>query len=683
MKILRHAFVLGGFIIPLLLLSLDTTYSQSLPPRAYLFVEVNDTEGKLVNDATVTVSGANGKEVINGKTNKDGVVQDSFWKWSDPHHYNLQISKSGYLPYEQVFFLYPSGNSDRPLHGVEEFINSAEDLKKLQPLPIKIALLKTPVTTAERRAAEVQEQKHQLLLAAKRGDAASLRKLLQAGVKANTADAKGVPAIAWAALAGDAEIIKALLAAGADVRNKNKLGHQALLIYLSEGIFRESKTLKPGYDSSPELEKMLLERREEIVRRLIEAGAGVNLQNSYRGTVLNRAIAQTPYDAQPPKSLSIETIKALIAAKANVNAGDESGQTPLITAARMGSLDIVQLLIEAGASASVNAKDNRGQTALMLASSRNHIGIGVIKTLLEAGASINAKNNRGETALMYAPTSRYHSGSLEAFKFLMAAGANINDVNENGQTLLMLAAERHYGAVIKILLKAGAGASINAKDKRGKTALLYVKSELYDDLSSEIVKDLIAAGADVNVVDENGQQTPLMIAADGFHGRAIKVLLEGGARASIDAKDKQGRTALMIAAENGYADRIKTLLEAGASINARDNRGQTALLYAPSYRYTAPDAIKVLIAAGANINDVNEDGQTALMLAAEKGSIELIKALLESGAGASINAKDKQGRTALMYVKPRYPGNSVSEIVEALRAAGADVNGADKVDRPN
>ena len=143
----------------------------------------------------------------------------------------------------------------------------------------------------------------------------------------------------------------------------------------------------------------------------------------------------------------------------------------------------------------------------------------------------------------------------------------------------MLAAQYHYAEVIKVLLAAGAGASVNAKDKHGKTALLYVESQLYDDASPEIIGALIEAGADVNGIDENGR-TALMLAAEGFWGRAIDVLLKAGARASVNAKDKEGRTALMLASKQRYTDRVERLLEAGASINERDNRGQTALMYA-------------------------------------------------------------------------------------------------------
>ena len=129
-------------------------------------------------------------------------------------------------------------------------------------MPTSVMLLRTPVTVAERRSIEAEEHKRQFLLAAKRGDAPSLRKLLEAGMKPDTTDDKGVPAIAWAAFAGDADTIKTLLDGGSVVRNRNTLPHQALLIYLTEGITN---------DKHFEKAQAAVQQREEVVRRLVEA----------------------------------------------------------------------------------------------------------------------------------------------------------------------------------------------------------------------------------------------------------------------------------------------------------------------------------------------------------------------------------------------------------------------------
>jgi ankyrin repeat protein len=706
MKIVRHFFILVCLIFCLLLLSLDTAYAQSIPPRAYLFVEVNDTGGKAVEDVTVAVSNPDGKEILREKTNKDGVGLGNFLMWSRAHHYNLQITKPGYLPYEQVFFLYPSGVSESFTSRVEEISNGKEDLKNSQSSPVKIMLLKIPATPSERLAVEAQEQKRQLLLAAKRGDPVGLRKLLEAGVKANIVDTRGVPVIAWAALSGDTETIKALLAAGAEVRNKNKPGHQALLIYLSEGIFRESQIVKSENGTSIVPRETLIERHEEIVRKLIEAGAGVNVQIPYRGTVLNRAIGLIPY------SLSIEIIKALLAAGANVNAADAFGQTPLMIASQGGSKEVIKLLLDAGARASINAKDVKGHTALMFAPMRydsepeivrvliaagadvnavNEDGqtalmlaaqggsIEIIQLLLKSGVSISTKDNKGQTALMYSsqPSSYRQPFNADVSKILIQAGASVNEKDAQGLTALMYSSKvftAQSADVSKVLIQAGA--SLNEKDAKGWTALMYASPRYYNDSASEVVKVLIAAGADVNTLNEDGQSA-LMLAARWYDEETVIMLIAAGA--SINIKDKKGQTPLMQACQTTSPINVELFIKAGAdaSVNAKDARGWTALMYAVPRAYASTDA-KALIAAGANVNDANEDGQTALMLAAQTGSIEIIKTLLDAGAVASINTKDKQGRIALTYVKPKYTHDSVSEVVKALIAAGANINAADE-----
>lgn len=327
MKMTRPAFVLGGLLCCLLFLSIDTAYSQTPAPRSYFFVEVKDTAGQVVADATVTVS-ADGKLITSETTDKNGFAHPNFPPRSD-HHYDVRISKDGYVPSEHVYF--PSRYGTILSEGMPNYFKSPES-------PV-IVLRKPPTTPADRQAAEVEEQKYQLLLAAKRGDPANLHKLLQAGVKADTEDANVVLAITWAAFAGDAETIKLLLAAGADVGNKNAQGHQALLTYLDEGIPRQNRTRKPGNDSNAGSEKDWRELCEEAVLKLVEAGAGVNVHNSYGANVLNRALVQIP------GSLSSKTIKVLIAAGANVNDADDSeGWTPLMFAAQTGSAETIRIL---------------------------------------------------------------------------------------------------------------------------------------------------------------------------------------------------------------------------------------------------------------------------------------------------------------------------------------------------
>jgi hypothetical protein len=54
----------------------------------------------------------------------------------------------------------------------------------------------------------------------------------------------------------------------------------------------------------------------------------------------------------------------------------------------------------------------------------------------------------------------------------------------------------------------------------------------------------------------------------------LRTLLSQGA--SIESKDKDGRTPLMWAARNGHAEVVKLLVERGANLDARDRQGLTA-----------------------------------------------------------------------------------------------------------
>ena len=104
-------------------------------------------------------------------------------------------------------------------------------------------------------------------------------------------------------------------------------------------------------------------------------GAGVN------GTALHGAVA----------AINIDTVKFLVENKADVNAKDGSGDTPLITNAETtGHTDqpeIAKVLI--AARAAVNTQNNDGETALFKASQEN---AEVVRVLLVNGADPNLKN---------------------------------------------------------------------------------------------------------------------------------------------------------------------------------------------------------------------------------------------------------------------------------------------------
>src|SRR5215471_5340463 len=70
--------------------------------------------------------------------------------------------------------------------------------------------------------------------AAMAGDGAGVRTLLTRGEDVNAAQGDGMTALHWAARRGDLDVVKMLLAAGANVRAITRLGNYTPLLLASE-----------------------------------------------------------------------------------------------------------------------------------------------------------------------------------------------------------------------------------------------------------------------------------------------------------------------------------------------------------------------------------------------------------------------------------------------------------------
>lgn len=118
-------------------------------------------------------------------------------------------------------------------------------------------------------------------------------------------------------------------------------------------------------------------------------------------------------------------------------------------------------------------------TPLMMAAPRTDI----MEVLIKAGADTNIQNWFGKTALMYAIQEQ----NLEGVKMLLKAGANINQstlpISYSGEDQFA------HSDVVCSSLKAG-----------NRTALMYAAWQS----TPEIIKLIIAANADVNAKDSNG-----------------------------------------------------------------------------------------------------------------------------------------------------------------------------------
>jgi ankyrin repeat protein len=241
--------------------------------------------------------------------------------------------------------------------------------------------------------------------------------------------------------------------------------------------------------------------------------------------------------------------------------------TPLMFAARQGSLGAVRTLAASGAD--LNLTDPEGATALTLAIINAHYD--VAQALLEAGADPDVPDATGRTALyaavdmqtlapMYSRPAPKPSGQLDALgivRLLLERGADPN------ARLTSPLGPRHHNPGDRSL-------------GEGSTALTRAAQAL--DLAS--MELLLAHGADPSLAQQNGR-TAAMIAMGARAGdggdllAALRLCVERGS--DVDAADDRGNTLLHLAAGRGAVDLVEFLLDQGASREARNAEGLTPL----------------------------------------------------------------------------------------------------------
>jgi serine/threonine-protein phosphatase 6 regulatory ankyrin repeat subunit B len=183
----------------------------------------------------------------------------------------------------------------------------------------------------------------ELLLAARDGNAAEVRRLLDDGVQAQASDLEGNTALLWACHRGDLAMAQALLAKGANPDVRNDKGRTPLLESVEhEGSELVQALLRPGLsldDRDDEGNTALLKAAKKgnsgVVIRLAEAGAGVNLGDHKRRTPLLAAV----------ENCDLAAIRCLLERNANACARSTDHRTAAIEAAVRGDESVLSALL--------------------------------------------------------------------------------------------------------------------------------------------------------------------------------------------------------------------------------------------------------------------------------------------------------------------------------------------------
>ncbi|MEG4035399.1 ankyrin repeat domain-containing protein [Microcoleus sp. S36b_A4] len=386
------------------------------------------------------------------------------------------------------------------------------------------------------------------------------------------------------------EMAKLLIAKGADVNAKNKNGltplHRARSKAIAQILLAAGAKINIKEDNARNGKSTALLHNaakigfKELVQQLIKDGANVAIRDDYRRTPLHYA--------------TTKEVAALL--MRDINAIDQSGNTPLHLAVDRGSQDIAELLIANGAR--VNVRNANGQTPLYRAIAIGHNEIAAL--LINNGTDVNNIDGSGTTPLHKAA----HYGTVKILKLLIAKGAEINIQDNQRKTPLDIAVDlKLQDTVARLISK---NPDVNSEDKEGRTLLhIAVDFKLED-----VAKKLIAKGAFVNAKN-NLLQTPLHLAVAQGSQDIAEQLIANGAR--VNARNANGQTPLYQAIAIGHNDIAALLIKNGADVNNRDICDTTPLHKAA--HYGTVEILKLLIAKGAKIDVTNCYGETPLKIA--------------------------------------------------------------------
>eukprot|EP00833_Pecoramyces_ruminatium_P004729 jgi/Orpsp1_1/1178761/evm.model.c7180000066639.1 len=361
---------------------------------------------------------------------------------------------------------------------------------------------------------------------------------------------------------------------------------------------------------------------------------------------------------------------------------DNNGSSPLIVAAQYRNLKALKFVLQSHPD--LNFKNNYNDTALIAAAKSNNTSM--IKILLKYRErnnekknkddnssnlndnplntlKVNEQNNDGETAF----STAVRKNNREMIECLADAGVDVELCNNNKETPLIIAVKSGNETTVNIILNIQK--NINGIDINHETALIIaIKNKLYS-----IAERLLKKGVDITIRDKDFR-TPLMIAAsqDDHNVSSLIRLIARKHNNTMEARDKDGKSALLLAISNKCTENASILLELGADPLNTDNNKNNAFILACKYGIYSIVQNLITNYDCVDINSRNKNLNTGLMKACKVGNDSIIRFLLQKRANFELT--NHNGNTALIIACIHSHLSAARSLLES----GADIEKSNK-----
>jgi ankyrin repeat protein len=339
-----------------------------------------------------------------------------------------------------------------------------------------------------------------LMIVARTNNVAAARLLIGKGANVNHADEwRKQTALMWAAAQSQPEMVKELVAKGADVNAR------AIVNAWERQVTGEPRAIHRPAGGFTALLYAARQGCAECARHLVEGGANIDMADPEGVTPLILAMSNGRFDtgayllskgADPDKwdwwgrSALYEAV--------DQNTLPHGGRPDQPSLDKTSSLQMIELLLKAGANPNLQLKllppyravgPDRGPDGMLtigatpLLRAAKGLDAPAIKLLLQHGARVDIPNSRGTLPIQaaagqgsrsadtrgYFNTSDVQQRSIASLDLLLKAGASIDDGASAGSSALRGAVTWGWNDVIKFL--AERGANVNAPNAQGQTVL--------------------------------------------------------------------------------------------------------------------------------------------------------------------------------------------------------------------